>query len=104
MLAGADAATDVVIVDPTGTLDVVPAGWPEAPSYRVIRGGWAAWEVEVLTPAAPRSTTATELERVRYQNGISAYFSGATATPQVVAPPPAIPTGGGGDKPKRGGC
>ena len=104
VLAGADAATDVVIVDPTGALDVVPAGWPEAPSYRVIRGGWAAWEAEVLTPAAPGSTTAAELERVRYQNGISAYFSGATATPQVVAPPPAIPTGGGGGKPKRGGC
>ncbi|MGK7312131.1 MAG: YeeE/YedE thiosulfate transporter family protein [Candidatus Longimicrobiales bacterium M2_2A_002] len=104
VLAGADAATDVVVVDPAGTLDVVPADWPEAPTYRVIRGGWAAWEAEVLTPVAPESTTAAELERVRYQNGISAYFSGATATPQVVAPPPAIPTGGGGDKPKRGGC
>ena len=104
VLAGADAVTDVVVVDPAGTLDVVPIEWPEAPTYRVIRGGWAAWEAEVLTPAAPQSTTVAELERVRYQNGISAYFSGATATPQVVAPPPAIPTGGGADKPKRGGC
>ena len=104
VLAGADSATDVVVVDPEGTLDVVPALWPERPTYRVLRGGWAAWEAEVLTPATPGSTTAEELDRVRYQNGIAAFFSGAQAAPQAVAPPPAIPTGGGGAKPKRGGC
>ncbi len=104
VLAGATAASDVVIVDADGTIDAVPAFWPEQPTYRVIRGGWAAWDAEVLTPVTPQSTTADELARVRYQNGISAYFSGATATPQVVAPPPAIPSGGGAAKPKRGGC
>lgn len=104
VLAGADQATDVVVIDPEGALDAVPASWPARPTYRVLEGGWAAWEAEVLTPASPESNTAREMERIRYQNGISAYFSGATATPQVVAPPPAIPSGGGGGAPKRGGC
>ncbi len=104
VLAGADSATDVVLVDSTGVVDAVPAGWPQRPTYRVLRGGWAGWDAEVLTPATPATNTAEELERVRYQNGIAAYFSGARATPQVVAPPPAIPSGGGGAKPKRGGC
>lgn len=103
VLAGANAATDVVVVDAEGTVDVVPASWPDGPTYRVIRGGWNAWEAEVLTPMMPEGTTTEELERVRYQNGIAAFFSGATAAP-VVAPPPAIPSGGGGAKPKRGGC
>jgi uncharacterized membrane protein YedE/YeeE len=104
VLAGADSATDVVLVDPAGTLEAVPAGWPQRPTYRLVQGGWAAWEAQVLTPATPESTAAGELEWVRYQNGIAAYFSGAQATPQAVAPPPAIPSGGGGAKPKRGGC
>ncbi|MFO7894166.1 MAG: YeeE/YedE thiosulfate transporter family protein [Longimicrobiales bacterium] len=103
VLAGAGAATDVVVVDPEGTVDVVPASWPDGPTYRVIRGGWSAWEAGVLTPMTPEGTTTEELDRVRYQNGIAAFFSGATAAP-VVAPPPSIPSGGGGDKPKRGGC
>lgn len=104
VLAGADAATDVVIIDPDGTLDRVPAYWPDRPTYRVVRGGWAGWDAEVLTPATPENTTTGELARVRYQNGISAFFSGAAATPQVVAPPPVMPSGGGAAKPKRGGC
>ncbi len=103
ILAGAGEGTDVVIVDRSGALEMVPASWPEAPTYRVVRGGWAGWEADVLTPATPGDNTTEELERVRYQNGISAFFSGATAAP-VVAPPPAIPSGGGGAKPKRGGC
>lgn len=104
VLAGADSATDVVIVDASGALDVVPAGWPERPNYRMLAGGWAGWEAEVLTPATPDRSTADELAWVRYQNGIAAFFSGATAAPQAMVPPPAIPTGGGGAAPERGGC
>lgn len=103
VLAGADEATDVVILDADGTLDRIPAGWPDRATYRILRGGWAAWDVEVLTAATPENTTDDALAWVRYQNGISAFFSGTTAAP-VVAPPPAIPTGAGGEKPKRGGC
>ena len=105
VLAGASGETEVVVVDADGALDAVPASWPDRPSYRVLRGGWSAWEDEVLTPATPASGEAGELARVRWQNGIAAFFSGAeTRAPQVTAPPPAIPTGGGGAKPKRGGC
>ncbi len=105
VLAGASAATEVVIVDGDGSVDVIPASWPAGPTYRVLRGGWSGWDAEVLTPAAPQSSVPSEIERVRRQNGISAYFSGAgTQSPQVAAPPPAIPSGGGGAKPKRGGC
>lgn len=40
-----------------------------------------------------------------FQNGIAGFFSGAgPQTPQATAPPPAIPTGGAGAKPQRGGC
>ncbi|MDX1675789.1 MAG: YeeE/YedE thiosulfate transporter family protein [Longimicrobiales bacterium] len=104
VLAGAGGSTDVVLVDPYGALDYVPAGWPDRPTYRTVVNGWRGWEARVLTPAEPEATTVEELARVRYQRGISAYFSGAAAAPQAVAPPPAIPTDGGGAKPKRGGC
>ncbi len=105
VLSGAGPTTDVVIIDPDGSLDAVPASWPDRPRYRVLRGGWEGWNAEVLTAATPASATADEIERVRYQNGVSAFFSGAgTQAVQVAAPPPAIPSGGGGAKPKRGGC
>ncbi len=105
ILAGASQYTEVVVVDVDGTLGAVPASWPARPHYRVLRGGWTGWDAEVLTPATPRDATSEEIERVRYQNGLSAFFSGAgTQAVQVAAPPPMIPSGGGGAKPKRGGC
>ena len=105
VLAGASQFTDVVVIDTDGTLEAVPGSWPERPRYRMLRGGWAGWEHEVLTPASPADGTVAELDRVRYQNGISAFFSGAgTQAVQVTAPPPVIPSGGGAAKPKRGGC
>jgi hypothetical protein len=103
ILAGA-GDSDVVIVDPDGTLESVPASWPDRPRYRLLKGGWSGWDAEVLTPATPADNTAPELERVRYQNGLSAFFSGEGTQSVQVAPPPAIPTGGGAAKPKRGGC
>jgi uncharacterized membrane protein YedE/YeeE len=105
VLAGAGATTDVVLVDPDGSLDAIPTSWPDGPRYRVLEGGWAGWEGQVLTAATPTSARADELERVRYQNGVSGFFSGAeTQAGQVAAPPPMVPSGGGGAKPKRGGC
>ena len=105
LLAGATKFTDVVLVTDAGDLEAVPAAWPDRPHYHRLRGGWAAWDAEVLTPATPATATAEELERVRYRNGLAAFFSGAgTAAPSVAAPPPVIPAGGGGGKPKRGGC
>jgi uncharacterized membrane protein YedE/YeeE len=105
VLAGAGETTDVVIVDADGSLEAIPTSWPDRPRYRVLEGGWAGWDGQVLTAATPTSARADELERVRYQNGVSAFFSGAeTQAGQVAAPPPMIPSGGGGAKPKRGGC
>ncbi len=105
ILAAAGENTDVVLVTEDGALDAVPASWPARPRYRMLRGGWAAWDSDVLTPAQPNGTGAEEMDRVREQNGISAFFSGAgTLAPQLAAPPPVLPQGGSAAKPKRGGC
>jgi hypothetical protein len=104
ILAGAGEATDVVVIDADGTLETIPSSWPDRPRYRVLEGGWEGWDAAVLTPATPANATAPELERVRYQNGLSAYFSGEGTQAVQVAPPPVMPSAGGGAAPKRGGC
>lgn len=104
LLAAASAATEVIIVDTDGTLTTVPGNWPAAPAYRLVRGGWAGWEAEVLTPAAPADASSAEIARARLQNGVSAFFSGEGTQAVQVAPPPIIPSAGAGAKPKRGGC
>jgi uncharacterized membrane protein YedE/YeeE len=103
-LAGAREWTDVVLVDDDGGLAAVPATWPRGPRYTTLADGWSGWEADVLTPVAPSSGAPDELARVRYQNGLSAFFSGAGTQAVQVAAPPALPSGGGGAKPKRGGC
>ncbi len=104
ILAGAGEDTDVVIVDDDGSLDAIPASWPDRARYRLLEGGWNGWETRVLTPAAPANRTAAEMEGVRYQNGLSAFFSGEGTQAVQVAPPPVIPSSAAGEKPKRGGC
>jgi uncharacterized membrane protein YedE/YeeE len=104
VLAGAGENTDVIVIDADGSLGAIPEAWPDRPTYRPLAGGWAGWEADVLTPGTPADASAEEIDRIRYQNGIAAFFSGAgTQAVEVAAPPPAIPTGGGA-APKRGGC
>ena len=96
--------TTVVVYDDAGTLAAVPAAWPRDLEYRVLRGGRQAWGREVLTPATPTSFTLAEQERVRRQNQLSAFFSGAKLQASTVAaPPPALPSGAAPKK-KSGGC
>jgi hypothetical protein len=108
VLAGAGPTADVVVITEDGGLDVLPGDWPDL-RYRLLDGGWTGWETHVLTPADPaRGDPATgdlaDAERVRRQNGIAAFFSGAALQAPVVAPPPAVPAAGGGARPRRGGC
>jgi uncharacterized membrane protein YedE/YeeE len=103
VLAGAGPSTDVVMVTHDGRLDAVPGVWPDR-RYRLLEGGWAGWEAQVLTPAEPASRDLAAAEWARRQNGIAAYFSGAAVQAPVVGPPPAVPAAAGGQRPRRGGC
>ena len=80
-----------------------PPGWDSNPGAANAAPGDA-----VASRGARHATlanpTVPELERVRYQNGLSAYFSGEGTRAVQVAPPPVIPSAGGGAAPKRGGC
>jgi hypothetical protein len=94
----------VVLYDETGELTELPAGWPLQPRYAVLKGGLAAWQSEVATPATARDASLAERQRVAEQNQVAAYFSGASvAAPAAAAPPPAA-AGGGAKKKKAGGC
>jgi hypothetical protein len=105
-LASAADHMDILLVDDDGGLATVPAAWPWRARYLVLRGGWSAWQQDVLTPASTGSAfTLDDLSRVRRQNALAAFFSGAAvAAPAAAAPPPMPAATGGGPRPKRGGC
>ncbi len=103
-LGFAAPGSTVLLVDGEGAAPVLPEELPTELSYRYLRGGYAAWEREILTPKQPRNFSAEELARTQRQNQIAAYFSGNEAQPSVNAPPPPMPTGGRKKKPAEGGC
>jgi hypothetical protein len=103
MLAGAGPATDVVLVTETGVPEPIPAHWP-ALRYRLLEGGWEGWVADVLTPATTATADGAAMDRVRRQNAVSAFFSGAAMQVPVVAAPPPITGGAGRTRPARGGC
>jgi uncharacterized membrane protein YedE/YeeE len=105
-LASAADHMDILLVDDDGGLATVPAAWPWRARYLVLRGGWSAWQQDVLTPASTGSAfTLDDLSRVRRQSALAAFFSGAAvAAPAAAAPPPMPAATGGGPRPKRGGC
>jgi uncharacterized membrane protein YedE/YeeE len=97
--------TTVVVYDAAGARTSVPGDWPAELEYRYLAGGRAAWEREVLTPAAPATASLAERARVQHQNQLAAYFSGAAVSSSSSAPPPPPAGGGGGAKKKKaGGC
>ncbi len=105
LLIGTPAGTVVVIYDESGSLTEASADWPRRLEYRFLEGGLAGWRDEVLTPAELWGNSLAERERVQRQNQISAFFSGAAVQNSgVAAPPPMMPAGGAGKKPKAGGC
>lgn len=105
LLQGTPNGTVVVTYDELGALTQAPADWPRNLEYRFLEGGLVGWQTEVLAPAEIWGSSLAERERVQRQNQISAFFSGAAVQGSVVAaPPPMMPAGGAGQKPKAGGC
>lgn len=105
LLRAAPQGTTVVAFDESGAFSETLPGWPEILEYRFLAGGWDGWQRGVLTPSELWVGSLEERERVQRQNQISAFFSGAAVqTSSVAAPPPAMPTGAAGQKPKKGGC
>ncbi|HYD51490.1 MAG TPA: hypothetical protein VEA99_02640, partial [Gemmatimonadaceae bacterium] len=94
----------VVVYDADGRLRQVPGHWPRDLTYRHLAGGRAGWEREVLTPATTASASTEERARVRRQNEIAAFYSGAVAKPIAAPPPPAATGAGPARKKKAGGC
>lgn len=105
LLAGSPEGTVVVVYDETGVLTEAPSEWSGNLEYRFVVGGLAGWQADVLTPADVWGSSLAERERVQRQNQISAFFSGAAVQSSgIAAPPPVMPAGGAGKKPKAGGC
>jgi len=105
LIRATGAPVRIVYVDATGAITDVPAGWPRGRSYEVLKGGYAAWEAEVLTPAVAADASLTERERVARQHQLAAFFSGAAVqSAPAAAPPPVMPAAGGTRKKRVGGC
>ena len=104
-LALADENAIVVVIDDNGSLNEVPAAWPRAPDYRFLRGGYAAWRAEALTPLEAMGVSLEERNFCARQNQIAAFFSGAAVKPSAISAPLALPTGGPKKPKKKGsGC
>jgi hypothetical protein len=105
LLESLPEAWTVIVFDGEGQLETLPPEYPPHLDYRVLDGGFAAWEREVLTPRELASAMPVERDAVRRQNALAAYFSGtqleAVNTPP---PPPPVPTGKKKDPKKPGGC
>lgn len=107
VLADAVPGTSLVVIyDATGARRKLPAAWPRDLEYRVLAGGRAGWERDVLTPDTTTSMSTAARERRGRQQHLAAYFSGATVKASSAPPPPraAGGGGGGGKKKKGGGC
>jgi rhodanese-related sulfurtransferase/uncharacterized membrane protein YedE/YeeE len=104
LLAFAAPGSTVLLVDASGMAPELDMSWRGDLVYRYLRGGFAAWQSEVLEPREMNGGSMTEREAARRQNQIAAYFSGTEAKVQSSAPPPPAPTGGPKKKKADGGC
>ena len=93
VLGGAARSTVVVVYDQDGATTLVPDAWPRTLTYMLVRGGFDAWNSEVLTPAEPSSYALDERDFIQRQNQIAGFFSGAAVQSTVQAPPPAMGSG-----------
>jgi len=82
----------------------IPGTWPGGLNYLTLRGGFEAWQREVLTPSEAVGGSLEDQEFTRRQNQIAGYFSGTRVQSKAAAPPP--PAAGGSKKKKKpaGGC
>jgi uncharacterized membrane protein YedE/YeeE len=104
-LSHAGPHSTVVVYDEQGAMTHAPKAWPSGLAYHYLRGGFEAWESEVLTAVEMEGYDLERRAFVQRQNQIAAYFSGAAVETSVAAaPPPPIPTGGAKKKKKAGGC
>ncbi len=104
-LLGFAAPGSTVLLLGDGNAPALPDSWRGDLDYRYLRGGFIAWQGEVLTPREMNGGSLAEREATRRQNQIAAYFSGTEAKVESSAPPPPAPTGGGRKKKKAaGGC
>jgi hypothetical protein len=104
VIAATGRAVRVAVYDDTGSLSVVPAGWPAGFEYRHLRGGLAAWSSEVLAGPEATATDAESRAALERRRQIAAYFSGAGVSAPAAPPPPVAPAAGGGGKKRAGGC
>jgi hypothetical protein len=103
-LSHAGSHSTVVVYDEQGEMTHAPKAWPRGLAYHYLRGGFGAWESEVLTPVEMDGYDSERRAFVQRQNQIAAYLSGAAVEASVAAaPPPPMPTGGAKKK-KAGGC
>lgn len=104
-LSHAGPYSTVVVYDEQGAMTHAPKAWPSGLGYHYLRGGFAAWASEVLTPVEMEGYDLEHRAFVQRQSQIAAYFSGAAVEASVAAaPPPPMPTGGAKKKKKAGGC
>ncbi len=98
------AGATVLLYDEGESPSVVPGNWPEHLDYMALRGGFAAWRNEVLSPLESMNMNLDERDFILRQNQIAGYFSGTRVKSKAAAPPP--PPSGGGKKKKKpaGGC
>ncbi len=105
VLSSAAPSMEVVVYDEQGTLHAAPASWPRSLAYRYLRGGFAAWKAEVLTPLPASGFDESSRERTERQHQLAAFFSGAKVTSSGAAPPPpAAANPAAGVKKKSRGC
>ena len=105
-LSHAGPHTTIVVFDEDGAMTSAPVTWPHRSGYHYLRGGFAAWETEVMSPLGMEGYDSDHRHFVQRQNQIAAYFSGAAVESSVAAaPPPPMPTGNASKKKmKAGGC
>ncbi len=101
----AAVGTRVLFIDSGGSAPSLPSSWPSDREYRYLRGGFEAWQNEVLQSAESSGTGSDEKALAARREQISAFFSGAEAKAPSSAPPPPLPTGNRkGKKKADGGC
>jgi len=104
LLQGVAPTVHVIVYDENGLRGEAPVAWPRTLTYQYVRGGLAAWAVDVMTPMDPTGYTLDDRDRMTRQHQIAAYFSGSAVTSAAPPPPPAAAGGGSSGQKRRGGC
>lgn len=105
VLATVNPGTRVILFDARGLRTEAPGWWPRSLTYYYLRGGTAAWQAEVMTPAELTGYDPASGEFNERQHQVAGFFSGASVSAQAAPPPPAaMPSDGAKKKKRAGGC